>query len=92
MSIWAPSMRCRSSRRRRRRDSGFTWAPPWRRESFPQIIDQASNDRTRPIRVEVRDTLLGSTPLIFAQAADQDISAALSNLFAMTVQTAHLVQ
>ena len=29
------------------------WAPPWRRESFPQIIDQASNDRTRPIRVEV---------------------------------------
>lgn len=31
------------------------WAPPWRRESFPQIIDQASNDRTRPIRVEVRE-------------------------------------
>ncbi|MFT3862389.1 hypothetical protein [Micropruina sp.] len=30
-------------------------APPWRRESFPQIIDQASNDRTRPIRVEVRE-------------------------------------
>ena len=31
------------------------WAPPWRRESFPQIIDQASQDRTRPIRVEVRE-------------------------------------
>ena len=31
------------------------WAPPWRRESFPQIIDQASNDRTRPVRVEVRE-------------------------------------
>lgn len=31
------------------------WAPPWRRDSFPQIIDQASHDRTRPIRVEVRE-------------------------------------
>ncbi|MCK9913920.1 hypothetical protein MXD81_32665 [Microbacteriaceae bacterium K1510] len=31
------------------------WAPPWRRESFPQIIDQASHDRTRTIRVEVRE-------------------------------------
>ncbi len=31
------------------------FAPPWRRESFPQIIDQASNDRTRPVRVEVRE-------------------------------------
>lgn len=31
------------------------FAPPWRRESFPQIIDQASHDRTRPIRVEVRE-------------------------------------
>lgn len=32
------------------------WAPPWRRESFPQIIDQASHDRTRTIRVEIRET------------------------------------
>lgn len=31
------------------------WAPLWRRSSFPQIIDQASHDRTRPIRVEVRE-------------------------------------
>lgn len=31
------------------------WAPPWRRESLPQIIDRASHDRTRPIRVEVRE-------------------------------------
>lgn len=29
--------------------------PPWRRNSLPQIIDQASQDRTRPIRVEVRE-------------------------------------
>ena len=31
------------------------WAPPWRRESFPQIIDQASQDRSVPVRVEVRE-------------------------------------
>lgn len=31
------------------------WAPPWRRSSFPQIIDQASHDRTVPVRVEVRE-------------------------------------
>lgn len=31
------------------------WAPPWRRSSFPQIIDQASQDRTVPVRIEVRE-------------------------------------
>lgn len=31
------------------------WAPPWRRADFPQIIDQASKDRTVPVRVEVRE-------------------------------------
>ncbi|WP_298200666.1 pilus assembly protein TadG-related protein [Novosphingobium sp.] len=37
-------------------------------------------------------TTSGGASLMYSVAADQDISAALSNLFAMTVQTAHLVQ
>jgi len=37
-------------------------------------------------------TTSGGASLMYTVAADQDISAALSNLFAMTVQTAHLVQ
>ena len=31
------------------------FAPPWRRSSFGQIIDRATNDRTTPARVEVRE-------------------------------------
>ncbi|MBS1698872.1 MAG: hypothetical protein JST25_10790 [Actinobacteria bacterium] len=31
------------------------FAPPWRRSSFGQIIDQATNGQTRPARVEVRE-------------------------------------
>lgn len=30
-------------------------APAWRRSSFPEIIDQTSQDRTIPVRVEVRE-------------------------------------
>ncbi len=32
------------------------FAPPWRRSSFGQIIDRATNDRTTPARVEVRES------------------------------------
>lgn len=32
------------------------FAPPWRRSSFGQIIDRATNDRTTPVRVEVRES------------------------------------
>ena len=28
---------------------------PWSRSAFPQIIDQASEDRTRPVRIEVHE-------------------------------------
>ena len=31
------------------------FAPPWRRSSFGQIIDRATDDRTTPARVEVRE-------------------------------------
>jgi hypothetical protein len=31
------------------------FAPSWRRSSFGQIIDRATNDRTTPARVEVRE-------------------------------------
>lgn len=31
------------------------FAPPWRRSSFGQIIDCATDDRTTPARVEVRE-------------------------------------
>lgn len=31
------------------------FAPPWRRASFGQIIDRATDDRTTPARVEVRE-------------------------------------
>lgn len=31
------------------------FAPPWRRSSFGQIIDRATNDRTTAVRVEVRE-------------------------------------
>ncbi|AZS40084.1 hypothetical protein CVS54_01407 [Microbacterium oxydans] len=31
------------------------FAPPWRRSSFGQVIDRATNDRTTPARVEVRE-------------------------------------
>ena len=31
------------------------FAPPWRRSSFGQIIDLATNDRTTAVRVEVRE-------------------------------------
>lgn len=31
------------------------FAPPWRRSSFGRIIDRATNDRTTPVRVEVRE-------------------------------------
>ena len=31
------------------------FAPPWRRSSFGQIIDRATDDRTTPERVEVRE-------------------------------------
>lgn len=33
-----------------------SFAPPWRRSSFGQIIDRATNDRTTPARVEVRES------------------------------------
>lgn len=32
------------------------FAPPWRRSSFGQIIDRATNDRTTTARVEVRES------------------------------------
>lgn len=32
------------------------FAPPWRRSSFGQIIDRATNDRTAPVRVEVHES------------------------------------
>lgn len=32
------------------------FAPPWRRSSFGQIIDRATNDQTTPVRVEVRES------------------------------------
>ncbi len=32
------------------------FAPPWRRSSFGQIIDRATNDRTTAARVEVRES------------------------------------
>lgn len=32
------------------------FAPPWRRSSFSQIIDRATNDRTTAVRVEVRES------------------------------------
>lgn len=32
------------------------FAPPWRRSSFGQIIDRATNNRTTPARVEVRES------------------------------------
>lgn len=32
------------------------FAPPWRRSLFGQIIDRATNDRTTPARVEVRES------------------------------------
>lgn len=32
------------------------FAPPWRRSSFGPIIDRATNDRTAPVRVEVRES------------------------------------
>ncbi|GAA3675944.1 hypothetical protein FB459_1857 [Yimella lutea] len=38
----------------RRLDPG-PFAPPWRRSSFGRIIDRATNDRTTPVRVEVRE-------------------------------------
>ncbi|GAA3585936.1 hypothetical protein GCM10022198_06530 [Klugiella xanthotipulae] len=31
------------------------FAPSWRRESFPSLIDRLTNDRQCPIRVEVRE-------------------------------------
>ncbi|QIM17343.1 hypothetical protein G7067_05650 [Leucobacter insecticola] len=31
------------------------FAPQWRRESFPSLIDRLTNDRQCPIRVEVRE-------------------------------------
>ncbi|MBM9469625.1 hypothetical protein [Nakamurella leprariae] len=38
----------------RRLDPG-PFAPPWRRSAFGQIIDRATDDRTTPARVEVRE-------------------------------------
>lgn len=32
------------------------FAPPWRRSSFGQIIDRATNDRTTAARVEIRES------------------------------------
>lgn len=32
------------------------FAPPWRRSSFGQIIDHATNERTTAVRVEVRES------------------------------------
>ena len=32
------------------------FAPPWRRASFGQIIDRATNDRTTAVRVEVHES------------------------------------
>lgn len=33
-----------------------SFAPPWRRSSFGQIIDRATNNRTTAVRVEVRES------------------------------------
>ena len=60
---------------------------------LPNYPNYAAKTPNIPIALRsCASTTSGGASLMYTVSADQDISAALTNLFAMTVQTAHLVE